>query len=880
MKATLYFYKTAINLIDKNFVLESIESYLATLTPVTKTDFQYQRFELEKTIKVNMSQDYQLNIAGLTKYNYLKITTLDSSSPAKTATYYYFIKSARQISELTIEFTIVMDVLNTFQFSSTAANDKYTLSDKTLVKREHKDRLSYKATRTLYLPNEATDDEKTLIQDFFNETWLQGNVIIKYDFNQFVIDYNDFTPSGLTFPLMIYGNDTNLELIIVKNDGEVFQDIIGSTLDIYEDKIYIGGLTPKTFYYSSLKGYEILINIFNPTLTGTPASFTGANELSYMKKYFSQEIVYKSTNMKQYLRNIDYFQEGIGTQLFKKSEETLYDNDKTNQWYVLFKSANAIDNTTTVSSVKYVNPVKISFYSDLGYSLATSTSFTKRLDAWSSIIPKYEHDEELIGSSNYRPSALNLRKFTINGTTYDEYDYKFTALRKNNNDTSFRHIYVYSRSTNLEVAHYEYVESIELYGYSYLDVVGNYYSVNKDTIYIGSEGNSSTGSSSKYSDLDLTDPKNIKCFAFPYCPVEALVGKKFMNTIPSNLVWNADGFLELVKGQNANFKYQKTFNVKSPLAATIYESNATFGQAKARNIELESKLFHSDYYQPKFVYDSFSFGFNLEFVEVKDYYENYNFSSFTCTYVVSGNVVSKFAFIFNEYIVNKTIQDYDNVLCIERNNEKALFNNAYINYIRSGGYSYDQKKASSQNAVNGVTTALTIIGATASTIGGVASGNSIMAVAGIGLAVSSATQIVRSVHTAQEQDRASSQKILQTQMQGTSVQGSEDIDILTAFSGNKAKLVYYELSDRMKNAMWDLFHYCGYATHEQKVPAVDTRLYFNFVQAEIVLKDFTFNEEIAKRIIEKWNQGVTFMHWVSGAYDLNQEYENFETSLL
>ena len=84
----------------------------------------------------------------------------------------------------------------------------------------------------------------------------------------------------------------------------------------------------------------------------------------------------------------------------------------------------------------------------------------------------------------------------------------------------------------------------------------------------------------------------------------------------------------------------------------------------------------------------------------------------------------------------------------------------------------------------------------------------------------------------------------------------------------------------MKNAMWDLFHYCGYATHEQKVPAIDTRLYFNFVQAEIVLKDFTFNEEIAKRIIEKWNQGVTFMHWVSGAYDFNQEYENFETSLL
>ena len=117
-------------------------------------------------------------------------------------------------------------------------------------------------------------------------------------------------------------------------------------------------------------------------------------------------------------------------------------------------------------------------------------------------------------------------------------------------------------------------------------------------------------------------------------------------------------------------------------------------------------------------------------------------------------------------------------------------------------------------------------------------------------------------------------------IQGTSVQGSEDIDILTAISGNKAKVVYYELSDIMKNAMWDLFHYCGYATNEQKVPVVNTRLYFNFIQGEIILKDYTFNEDIAKAIVEKWNQGITFMHWVNGAYDLNQEYENFETSLL
>ena len=236
-------------------------------------------------------------------------------------------------------------------------------------------------------------------------------------------------------------------------------------------------------------------------------------------------------------------------------------------------------------------------------------------------------------------------------------------------------------------------------------------------------------------------------------------------------------------------------------------------------------------------------------------------------------------FQFDSYITKRAVQNYDNVLCIERNNEKALFNHAYINYIRSGGYSYDQKKASSQNAVNGVTTALSIVGSIASFASSSATGPAGIA-AGVGLAISAAAGIIRSVHTAQEQDRSIAQKINQQLIEGTSVQGSEDIDILTAFSGNKAKIVEYKLSDIMQTAMWDLFHYCGYATHEQKIPNVSTRLYFNFIQAEIVFESYNFNEEIADDIQNKWNEGVTFFHAVSGAYDINQEYENFETSLM
>ena len=167
------------------------------------------------------------------------------------------------------------------------------------------------------------------------------------------------------------------------------------------------------------------------------------------------------------------------------------------------------------------------------------------------------------------------------------------------------------------------------------------------------------------------------------------------------------------------------------------------------------------------------------------------------------------------------------------------------------------------------------LGAGVGALIGKATGN-----AGKGAAIGAAAGIIRSVHTAQEQDRAISQKLNQQLIEGTSVQGSEDIDILTAFSGNKAKIVEYKLSDIMQTAMWDLFHYCGYATHEQKKPVTTGRLYFNFIQAEIIFESYNFNEDIADDIENKWNEGVTFFHAVSGAYDIEQQYENFEISLM
>ena len=866
MTSTLYFYKLPINLINKNFVLESIETYLATLTPVTKTNFQYQRFDIEKTIKVNLSQDYQLNISSLTKYNYLKVTTLDENN--QTAIYYYFIKSARQVSESTIEFGVVMDVLNTFKFVTSSPNpSNYTLSKKTLVKREHKNRIDI--TNPLLL----SENLKKRAGELISDPVIEREYLLNLIYANFPDETSITIPMGANTPL---NRKTAFIVRTYRKDTGVLQDELNGNVNLTFNPSYDDHLI------------DISDNSGNIDIS-----------LTYDEYYFTIEFTYlsvnsgdinniktflKGTNAKKnpifkWKRIVDEYQEGLGTTLFKKNEETLMDEDENNQWYVVYASANAISDVG-VSDVKYINPVQVRFYSDKGYSISTTSATEKVLYATSPLIPQWVNSYELMSiivTGTPRPTTGE-KYVKINGTTYDFHDYGAVLFRRqNNSDIYFDQVDIHDLNTPANVITLHNVESITIKGFNSIPVEGLWN--NKGEIYIGSGAGTYSGTSPTWGNVDLTDPRLIKAFAFPFAPCEFLVGQTSFSSLPDGFVFNADDFIEMSKPQTDIFNYDKNFDGKNP-QQVLMEDRPSSLYEQARNIKWESKMYHSDYYQPKFVYDSFSFSFNLENVDINAYLNfNSSYDQLLVNYVVSRNVQSKFLFQFPQYTLKRSIQDYDNILCIERNNEKALYNNAYINYIRSGGYSYDTKKASSQNAVNGMTTAFSIIGA----IGSFASTPYTGAkgvVAGIGLTMTAISGITRSIHTAQEQDRAIAQKINQQMVQGTSVQGSEDIDILTAFSGNKPKLVYYELSDVMKNAMWDLFHYCGYATHEQKIPATNTRIYFNFIQAEIVLKDFTFNNEIANEIVKKWSEGVTFMHIYNSTYDFNQEYENFESILL
>ena len=85
----------------------------------------------------------------------------------------------------------------------------------------------------------------------------------------------------------------------------------------------------------------------------------------------------------------------------------------------------------------------------------------------------------------------------------------------------------------------------------------------------------------------------------------------------------------------------------------------------------------------------------------------------------------------------------------------------------------------------------------------------------------------------------------------------------------------------MKKALLDMFYYAGYSTLEQKIPSIDTRYWFNYLEAELVI-DETANipDVLIEDIKERFKQGATFFHNHSDNWDVDQVKENYETWIL
>lgn len=396
-----------------------------------------------------------------------------------------------------------------------------------------------------------------------------------------------------------------------------------------------------------------------------------------------------------------------------------------------------------------------------------------------------------------------------------------------------------------------------------------------------------------FGDIDRTDSKIMKIIKLPYCPSDYTYVQGHYNFGED---WIAkQGLLQLK--DDAVSKGFLDEDVVSSSLTSIFTVASVVDTTAVRNDYNESKLYHSNFYTYKFVYDSFAKEVKLE-----------NFNTYTSsdininiTMKMTNTINSKFLFEFNFTQGGlDTTEDYEKYLVINRNNEETIYSNDYINYMRTG-YNYDQKVRNQQLLMAGLNTGFS---AASTGVAGMAQlkQQNLPEATGAGvvtkavtrsLAISSAAGTLASLGSLvgstingiigwAQAGHQIEQKQYELQQQATAVSGSDDLDLLSYYNGNRLNVITYKLKAIEEKVVCDLFYYTGYLTNKLEKPNLESRYWFNFIQCSPVFNeegDTPYNDYIDD-IKTRYESGVTVYHSHNGSYDWNQELENWEVSIL
>lgn len=311
---------------------------------------------------------------------------------------------------------------------------------------------------------------------------------------------------------------------------------------------------------------------------------------------------------------------------------------------------------------------------------------------------------------------------------------------------------------------------------------------------------------------------------------------------------------------------------------------------KAGALQLEPKVYSSEFRFSKLVYDSFSIVLKGE-----DSYFNSNLSEIGNDKIVfkffaSPSMVSEFdltlyswpGFSAEEFILSPVwSEDYPLHLIINRNNETPVYTSAYLDYLRTG-YNYDLKSQAVQLGMQGLGIAISAINAGVGIAATFATGG-LAAPYAVSAATGFASSIANIGKTVAENQRGNAQRLKELQAQGASVAGNSDFAVSKRYTKNRVSLETYSVEPRLIASARAFFYLKGYATDEIKAPSCHTRAHFDFIECEPVFQPEAlslFPKWMLELIADDLRQGVTVMHPVAGDYDIGQTSSNFELSVL
>ena len=297
-------------------------------------------------------------------------------------------------------------------------------------------------------------------------------------------------------------------------------------------------------------------------------------------------------------------------------------------------------------------------------------------------------------------------------------------------------------------------------------------------------------------------------------------------------------------------------------------------QYAKKDVKYESKLYHSDFHNVIFNYDSFTKDIPLENIEPSSLDNPYFKIKYKQANTITSNLGFKFEIAQGTQKVNDVFGEY--LLC-NRNNESQIFNSSYLNYLRNG-YNYDTKAKNLQTAQSWVSTGVSIAGGIASVILGAKTGG-ISTALGVSVLTGAVNSISSNIFSTIQADNNIEQKVNEAKNTTNSVKSSDDLNLLNWYSDNKLLATNYDISNTQKENVFELFYKTGYACNETGVPDVHTRYRFNFLQCT---PDFTTKanpiwQEYLKDVTTRFELGVTYFHTY---HDFEQQYENWESWLM
>jgi len=761
-------------------------------------------------------------------YNYCKITN-HKVLPIEDDTKYYFITSKRWISENTIQLNLAMDTLNSFKYDS-----DYSVNDKTFIERMHRNRFINKTTEEYHFvwtirTKPANDEQVT-------ENVAYSNVLFA---NAYVLSWD-------------------------------------ATLNLEESSVGDAVLYSKT-----------LNRNHNPQQIECVIRYTG--EVGISQTF----VIDVYATFRYFQKIIDFHSEGISTPLYKKYDNIIYENKGENKadWRLYYKNQDNQETSAVDCFLKPKDNVAIQ-YNSTGRFIYPQQMMNK----WTYFLNSYNTGGQAI------ITTLKIRLKVGNETYLLQYrnnQFNFIVGRGEEITTPGQpiqykiHAYLYLGEYRRDLGYFDYFEVLDNLTsiYAYRDEASGTYPKNYTLFYslglwqynidvLQEFTFASTTHKTLYSNIDKTLSTNIKIIDLPYSPTTINVeDDEFVIGSP----WSVDDN----SGQsNPEVKLQ---DMEQPFE-NLVESNernifGEFIQPIENNWDWQTrvlsdpKLLHSDFYRYKFVYDSFAKEFALEMIDENKTYENDNSVYFRFEFIPSRNIVSKFLFKFDNISYKYSVEDFEKILAVARNNEEVLYNSAYINYIRNG-FNYDVKSKERNEMMMGLGLVGSAVGF-AGTLGTAMATQNPLALVGVGASgVSLFTSLLSYTEKVAQGEENLQRKLQETKAQAVSVLNSDDIDLLYAYSENKAKLVKYTISEHMNEVLNDLFFYCGYKVEEQGKPDINTRTNFNFVKAQLKL-DSTQNltDDIINDIKNKFEEGVTFLHCRNtdvSTFDWNQTKENIE----